>query len=704
MTLLRPGEPSAAPRLRPPTAPAARAAAAAPAAGVVEAAPTTHEVFESFPWPSLVCDALGSVVLANRIAEESLGARVGAAISTLFQCDVDLGPLVARAVEGIESTATVVTAAGWTGQLHLNPLRRVAGQWAVLSVRPSGEDLRRDTALRVQEDRFQTLCEHAPAGIMCAETGMRVDYVNDRCAAVFGMAAEDLWGFGWLDGLDGQDVVEAAVGAVERAVGGDTVGPVPLTVRRPDGSLRHIEVRFAPNGTSSGGFVATVEDVTDARSLADQLERQARYDELTGLGNRRVMVDAINAAVADIVERGAEPAALVFIDLDNFKYVNDTLGHTAGDQLLAEVGRRLLDSVRDVDVVTRFGGDEFVVLLAACETASFSDIAERLVGAVGAPYDLDGRTAVVTASAGIVLVDGSASAEQVLRNADVAMYQAKRAGKNRAEVFSPEALAAAEAHMTVLTRLRDTLEKQPDRFYVEYQPICDLDGAVVGVEALARWRDDELGQVAPDVFIAAAEMSGYASKIGELIRGTAISDAATWLSAGWDGYLSVNVSAEELNDEGLGHRLMNQLVSAGLPPKKLRVELTETSVMVDPEAARRILDSLAALGVSIAIDDFGTGHSSLAYLKRFPVSVLKMDREFVDGVGTGGEDRAICEAIVALAGALGMDVIAEGVETSEQLEALRELGVPAAQGWLFSKPVPATEIPAVLGLGASEPY
>ncbi len=655
-------------------------------------APDHGDVFEAFPWPTLICDPAGLVVDRNSAAANSLGASIGVPLSSLFCEGDDVDTQAVRAAGGVAAERSVLTRAGWPGQLHLNPLR--VGLWSVATVRPSGDDVRRDQALRAHEDRFQALCAHAPAGILCAEAGMRVDYVNDRCAELFGVAPEGMWGFGWLDGLDGEGAVEAAVEAVERAVGGESVGPVALTVRRPDGTRRRVEVRCAPNGTSSGGFVATIEDVTEAWTLAERLERQARNDELTGLGNRRVMVDAIEQAV-EAVHAGRPPSALLFIDLDNFKFVNDTFGHNAGDALLVEAARRLLDGVRDVDVVTRFGGDEFVVLLPECER-DVTDVADRLVAAMAAPYHIDNRVAVVTASAGIVMVDGTGDAEDVLRNADVAMYQAKRGGKNRAATFSPAERQAAEHHMTVLARLREALEAHPERFSVAYQTICTLDGETLGVEALARWEDPELGAVSPDVFIATAEMSGYASQIGELIRGIAIADAARWRAQGWDGYLSVNVSAEELSDERLANRLTNQLVAAGFPSASLCVEVTETSVMSDPEEARRILDGLATLGVRISIDDFGTGHSSLAYLKRFPVSVLKVDREFVDGVGAQGEDRAICAAIVAFAHAIGVSVIAEGVETEAQVAALRELGVSAGQGWFFSKPAPAEELSAVL--------
>lgn len=643
----------------------------------------------------MICDRAATVVAVNDMAFHALDATVGGHAGTLFDDLGEVDNLVARAVSGISAEVAVATTAGWVGRLHLNQLTE---GWAVLAVLPSGEDLRRSSALRDHEDRFQALCENAPAGIMCAETGMRIDYVNDHCATVFGVEPEDLWGFGWLDGLDGQNDVEAAVGAVERAVAGETVGPVALLVRRPDSTVRRIEVRFAPNRVGGGGFVATVEDVTDVHSFAERLERQAHQDELTGLGNRRRMVEAITASIDEIRAGRSQRASLLFLDLDNFKYVNDTLGHNAGDQLLVEVADRLVAGVRShVDVVCRFGGDEFVILMPGND-ADAADVADRLVDTIAAPYLIAGTTAAVTASVGIVVIDGLSDAEEVLRDADVAMYQAKRTGKNRAAEFSLDARTAAETHMMILSRLRDALDSHPERFSVVYQPICKLDGTPIAVEALARWTDDQLGEVTPELFITVAEMSGYATRIGELIRELAIADAAKWRKQGWDGYLSVNVSAEELTNKRLEQSLTTQLEAASFPADALCVEVTETSVMADPESAREVLDDLTAIGVSIAIDDFGTGHSSLAYLKRLPVSVLKMDREFVGGAGVEGEDRAICAAIVAMAGALGLRVVAEGVETSEQLEALNELGVYAVQGWLFSKAFPADGISALLAL------
>jgi diguanylate cyclase (GGDEF)-like protein/PAS domain S-box-containing protein len=683
---------------------------AAPAGGT-ETAPAASDpdlslLFHSTPWPMLVCDPDGRIVSANPIAADQLGAGQFALAAegtddpsrslhrVLRPVGVDLAvALVDVATTGTPVELPAVTHVGWSAQVHLHALH--IGRFVVATVRPSVDGTHR-AALRDHEDRFRALCEHAPAGILCAESGMRVDYVNDRCAELFGVEPEDLWGFGWLGGLADASDVEAASDAIEVALSGVDGGPLELTVRRPDGSVRLIEARFAPNGRG-GGFVGTVEDVTEERTLAGQLEYQASHDELTGLGNRRLMVEYVDAAVTSIRAGRSAPAGLVFIDLDNFKFVNDTLGHGVGDQLLAEVSARLVSSVRPHDLVTRFGGDEFVVLLPDNGEAAVV-AADRLVQAVSVPYVLDGHLVTVTASAGVVVVDGTSTAEHTLRDADVAMYQAKRGGKNRAAIFSPEAQLAAERQLTVLNALRVTLESHIDRLAVVYQPICALDGTVIGVEALARWTDPDLGEVPPSVFIEVAEASGYANRIGEYIRGTAIDAAAGWRAAGWQGYLSVNVSAGELASDELVGQLTAQLELSGLEPSALCAEVTETAVMADRDAARRVLDDLAALGVALAIDDFGTGYSSLAYLKRFPVSVLKLDREFVGDVGIDGRDRAICAAIVALADALGMRVVAEGIETAEQHEGIAELGVDAAQGWWFARPVTAAEIPALLGL------
>ncbi len=657
--------------------------------------PDTTGLFHTTPWAMVVCDGDGVLSVANATADEQLASHAHRTLHDLLRpvgADLTVA-LVDVVTTGNPIELAAVTHIGWSAQVHLHALH--VGGWVVATIRPSVEGAHR-AAIREHEDRFRTLCEHAPAGILCAESGMRVDYVNDRCAELFGLEPEDLWGFGWLGGLaDGADV-EAASDAIEAALAGEDGGPLPLSVRRPDGTLRRIEARFAPNGRG-GGFVGTVEDVTDSHMLAARLEYQALHDELTGLGNRRVMLDEVASAVETVRTGASGPAGLVFLDLDNFKFINDTLGHGIGDELLEEVATRLLAAVRPNDIVTRFGGDEFVVLLPGSGAVA-SGVADRLVAAISEPYVLSGHLVTVTASAGIVLVDGSLDAEETLRDADVAMYQAKRGGKNRAAMFSPDARHEAESYMHVLNALRVTLESHPDRLTVAYQPICALDGRVVGVEALARWTDPELGEVPPSVFIEVAEISGYANRIGEYVRGTAIDDAAGWRSAGWDGYLSVNVSAGELASDELVHQLAAQLELSGLEPSALCAEVTETAVMADREAARKVLDDLAALGVALAIDDFGTGYSSLAYLKRFPVSVLKLDREFVAGVGEEGQDRAICAAIVALADALGLRVVAEGVETAAQHEAVAELGVDAAQGWWFARPVVASDVPGLLGL------
>jgi len=681
-----------------------RTAAAPPATAPTATSaggPDIGALFDSTPWPMVVCDHAGSIHRANPMAQERLGAVEGSPLLPLLRpVDADLHAAFGDvAGTGTPTELAAVTLVGWAAQVHLHPLER--GRWIVATIRPSVEGTHRASELRAHEDRFRALCEHAPAGILCAESGMRVDYVNDQCAELFGLDPEDLWGFGWLGGLaEGADV-EAASAAVEAALTGEVVAPMTLSLRRPDGSLRRIEARFAPNGRG-GGFVATIADVTEAHSLAELLEHQARHDELTGLGNRRLMLEEITGTIDGIRRDAAKHAGLVFIDLDNFKLVNDTLGHGVGDVLLTEVAERLVQVVRPVDTVTRFGGDEFVLLLRESADAAEA-VAGRVVEAVSAPYLIDDHPVNVTASAGIVVITGDASAEHVLRDADVAMYQAKRGGKNRAARFSPEALVAAESHVTILNALRVTLESRPDRISVVYQPICALDGRVIGLEALARWTDPDLGEVPPATFIEVAETSGYADRIGELVRGTAIDAVALWRSQGWDGYLSVNVSAEELANDQLVDQLASQIELSGLDADALCAEVTETAVMTDREAARRVLDDIAALGVSIAIDDFGTGYSSLAYLKRFPVSVLKMDREFVAGVMEPGEDLAICSAIVAMAGALGLRVTAEGVETEGQLAALRELGVDAAQGWFFSRPATAADVPALLGLGAARP-
>jgi diguanylate cyclase (GGDEF)-like protein len=383
---------------------------------------------------------------------------------------------------------------------------------------------------------------------------------------------------------------------------------------------------------------------------------------------------------------------VLFLDLDDFKLVNDGWGHETGDRLLCEVADRLRHAVRPGDLVARLGGDEFTVL---CEGVSGERealaIAQRLHHAFDEPFEIAGQRRLVRASIGCRVARGGGAAEALLRDADVAMYQAKDKGRNRVELYSEETRKRIVRRLEIEQELRAALEI--GGLSVHYQPVVDLlTGRVVGIEALARWAHARLGDISPAEFIPVAEESGLIGPLGSFVLGETCRRLAAWRSQGLKLAATVNVSARQLEDPGFADDVAGHLGSAGLPPSSLCLELTESALMGAGAEPRHVLASLKGLGVYVAIDDFGTGYSSLASLKRLPVEVVKVDRSFVDGLGTDGEDSAIVAAILSLAHAMGLHVIAEGVETPLQAAELVALGCTVGQGFLWSPAVPADQL------------
>ena len=406
------------------------------------------------------------------------------------------------------------------------------------------------------------------------------------------------------------------------------------------------------------------------------------FDALTGLPDRAAFVAELRAALL-----APDGLAVLFLDLDDFKVVNDGFGHEAGDRLLIQVAQRLRGAVHDGDMVARLGGDEFVVLCAGADQAGATISAGRIRGALSATFDIGGQRRHVRVSIGCrVAAANEIEAEAILRDADTAMYQAKGAGKDRVELFSDETRARILRRIELEQRLRMALEN--DELEVHYQPQIDLTtGNLVGVEALARWE-----AATPDEFIPLAEETGLIAPLGTFVLNT-----ATRAMGGLGLPVTVNVSTRQLEDPDFPLIVERALFDAGSRPEHLCLEITESALMSAPGVVLDSLSAIKALGAYIGIDDFGTGHSSLARLKTLPVEVLKVDRSFIDGLGTEPEDSAVVAAILSLAHALGLHVIAEGVETVLQANQLIALGCPVAQGWLWSKAVPAEEIPALTG-------
>jgi diguanylate cyclase len=437
---------------------------------------------------------------------------------------------------------------------------------------------------------------------------------------------------------------------------------------------------------------ALVRTDREKSELMEQLAYQAQHDTLTGLPNRALFTDRLEHTVRSAA-RYDRQLAVMFVDLDGFKLVNDTLGHHAGDALLVEVGHRLQGAVRESDTVARMGGDEFTVILSeVTSSADATKVAQRIVASLEEPIFLPGHNGhvSVTASIGVSLYPRDAEdAETLSRHADLALYRAKDDGKNTVRFYSSDMNTAAVERLTTDTALRGALERR--EFSLHYQPITSSMNSRCTLEALLRWTHPVLGRVSPDRFIPAAEDTGLIVPIGAWVLEESLRQIATWRASGWaDVRVAVNVSPVQLNRDDFVQTVAESLQRQGLAGECLELELTERTIVRDVERTSVRLEALRALGVGISVDDFGTGHSSLSYLMRLPVDTLKVDRSFVSTMGAG--QTRIVAAIVALAHALGLGVVAEGVETQSQLEALTQLGCERFQGYLLGRPVPAEEI------------
>jgi diguanylate cyclase (GGDEF)-like protein len=426
-----------------------------------------------------------------------------------------------------------------------------------------------------------------------------------------------------------------------------------------------------------------------------ELQHQALHDSLTDLPNRALIIDRIDQLLARNRRHGTAGAAL-YLDLDDFKNVNDTLGHAAGDHLLVAVAARLRTALREADTIGRMGGDEFVVLIDDVTLEATVLVAQRLMNVMHQPYELDAALMPMTinTSVGIAIGDRP-SAGDLLRDADVALYQAKAAGKNRYEIFCSELQSQVSRRIDIEFELRSAIDSGQMRLV--YQPIYNLDDlSLVGVEALLRWSNPKLGDVEPDEFIPILEQSGHIQEVGRWVLQTACTQMARWRARGDDVKLSVNVSARQLDHDDIVEHIRRALVETGLEPSALIVEVTETALMRNAEATAVRLAAIKALGVSIAVDDFGTGYSSLAYLQQFPVDCLKIDRRFTHAIEMSPESRALVNTLVQLGKDLGLRTLAEGVESTAEIEHLRRENVDQAQGFLLSRPLDPMMLEAVI--------
>lgn len=554
------------------------------------------------------------------------------------------------------------------------------------------------TDIRLLESQMQLLgsaFHHSGEAIMITDHNNRILTVNAAFTMLTGYSQDE---------VAGQDPRILSAGRTSRedykrmwaAIKEKSFWQGEIWDRRKDGGVYPKWLSVSVIRDEQGDIryhIAHFTDVSTERATEAKIHYMAHHDMLTGLNNRFSLKDRLEHALA-VARRESVRVALLFIDLDRFKVINDTLGHHVGDELLIHVSRRLRQCVRESDLVARLGGDEFVVMLSGIEhSSSVAMVAEKLVMRVGEPYPVGAHTLYTTPSIGIAIypMDGE-DGETLMRNADAAMYHAKSAGRNNFQFFDAKMNEAAVERLGIEHALRLALGR--DEFRLHFQPIINLrTGKVSCVEALIRWQHPERGLLAPGMFIGVAEETGLIQPIGDWVIWAACRQLAAFREAGLTGVkMAINISAIQMRNSDLSVLARGVIEAYSLPPGDLVFEITESVAMEHPDETVRVLDLLRDMGVSLALDDFGTGYSSLSYLRMFALDKLKLDRSFVEEIGQDVDGQVICDATIGLAHNLGLTLVAEGVETEAQLDYLRARGCDLVQGYLFSKPLPAEQV------------
>ena len=575
--------------------------------------------------------------------------------------------------------------------------RRVDGTMVVI------EDISRrkqaEAALRESETQLRLAMEAGQLGMWYWECDTDRFTCSETLSSLFGRAHQPAVDYRVLKGMLHPEDRELFQATFRHAVKQGNDFTVDYRVVWPDGSEHWISNRGQVHRGEDGRarrVLGVAMEITDRKVAEQRIAHMAHHDALTGLPNRVLLRDRVQQAIARAHRNGTQMAVL-FIDLDRFKTINDSLGHQLGDRLLQSVASRILVCVREGDTVSRVGGDEFVIVIPEIENAAdASAVAGKVLEVLGNSFHLHGNDLHVAASIGISLYPSDGlDAETLMRNADTAMYHAKDSGRANFQFFTQHMNVAAQQRLSLENSLRRSLENR--EFELEYQPFFDLrDRSVTGFEALLRWSQPNKAQVAPSEFIATAEESGLIVPIGEWVLREALKQAKTWQARGRAIKIAVNVSARQLARRSSVERLIRIIQDNGIDPRLIELEVTESVIIEGAGEAREALDLIAGMGVGLAIDDFGTGYSGLAYLKRLPIDTVKIDQSFVRDLTIDPDDAAIVTAIVAMAKSLGMDVVAEGVETEEQLRELERLGCRRAQGYLLARPMSANAVRALL--------
>jgi len=637
-----------------------------------------------------------NLALGRRLAIERFGpamTRFDAAITRLAQRQ-----------DGIARAAQRRTWIGWLGSLAVGLLLLCLLGWQLHRIqRRSALADQSRAAERRGEQRLHALVRHSSDIVAVLDSAAHVRWLAESVRATLGHAPEDLLGGPVIDLVHPDDVHEAARFLETTVANPGRTGSLSLRVRAADGEYRALEL-IAHNHLDDPlieGILLNLRDVSDRVALEAQLRHQAFHDDLTGLANRALFEDRLTLALARVRRHGGQ-LAVIFVDLDDFKNVNDSLGHAVGDELLRATAQRLETCVRAQDTASRLGGDEFAILL---EDVSGDDeaweIAERLRHALEAPLDLDGRHVFPSASIGVERPGAEATPATVLANADLAMYAAKERGKGCVVGFEPAMRAQLVERLELSSELALALERE--ELFLEYQPLVELEtGRIGGVEALVRWQHPTRGRLAPDRFLRVAESTGHIVAIGRWVLKTACAQLREWElrlpeAAGLE--MSVNISTRELADPNFAAEVRATLDTTGIDPSRLTLEITEHLLVEDGDLMQERLAALKAVGVRLAVDDFGTGYSALSYLQNFPIDVLKIDRSFVSGIDRDIERARLVHGIVDMGHNLNLSVVTEGIEEAGEAALMREFRSQYGQGYLFSRPVDPASIDRLLAGG-----